>query len=571
MNFQSANKRTLTMGSPTLKRKDAVMTAMQMAKNRLKIAKVVFMLGFLVIGGRLTNIAFMHELQESYLGDRMDNTGLQTGRADILDREGVVLATSITTSSLYANPRIILNAEEATKKLRQVLPNLRKKELLNRLQSNKSFVWLTRHLTPQQKAQIIRLGIPGIDFMRDQKRVYPYANLTAHVIGFTDVDGNGIAGLEKGLDERLRSESDPLQTSVDLRIQHVLHDELQNGIKEFSSTGASGIVMDTQTGAVVAMVSLPDFDSNHPHPKNKNSLFNATTLGVYEMGSTMKIINTAMALESGQVNLRSRFDATQPIRVGRFQVTDYHGKNSWLNVSEIFVHSSNIGSAKMALKVGPKHQKDFLEKFGLLKPTKLELPEVGLPVSPAKWQDISTITIAYGYGMSTTPIQLTAAVAGIVSDGLMPQPTLLKSKESTTSSRRIISPHTSAQVRYLMQQVVNRGTAGKAKVAGVSIAGKTGTTNYRLARGKGYQTKDVTTYFLGAFPDKPRYVIFIKLDRPRGLKKTFGYNAAGWNAAPIAGRIIKRIAPILNIEPKAVEAESSDNTPLGLINCSLNG
>ncbi len=545
------------MSLPSFKQKMVGSSYVDQARRRLQVTRVIFTLGFLVIGAKLITIGFMQGAQESYIGEQESTTGLQTGRADIVDRNGSILATSITTSSMYANPRVILNAKEAAKKLASILPKLQQKEILQRLTAKKSFVWLARHLTPTQKAKVIGLGIPGIDFMRDQRRVYPYANLTAHVTGFADVDGNGIAGLEKGLDERLRSEDAPLEISLDIRFQHVLYDELTNGIKEFSAKGGSGIVMDVNTGEILAMVSFPDFDPNNPNHKDKDSLFNRATLGVYEMGSTMKVANTALALESGHINLATQFDATQPLKVGRFQVSDYRGKNSWLNVAQIFVHSSNIGSAKMALKVGGKRQKAFLNKLGLLKPAKIELPEIGTPISPANWSDTSTITIAYGYGVSTSPLQLTRAIAGIVNNGLMPQPTLLSKQQGTIVQTRIVSPSTSIKVRHLMQQVVSKGTARKAKVTGITIAAKTGTTNYRHAHGRGYQKKDVTTYCVGAFPETPRYIVFVMLDCPKGLKKTFGFNAGGWNAAPISGRIIKRISTLAGIESN-IETESND-------------
>ncbi|MBL0941192.1 MAG: penicillin-binding protein 2, partial [Alphaproteobacteria bacterium] len=339
---------------------------LDLARTRLLIVGALFSLGFLIVGVRLVNIICLQHSSETLYTDAATHRGLQSGRADLVDRHGVVLATSITTSSLYANPRVVLNAEEAALKLSKILPFLKKQDLHEKLKSEKGFVWLARHLSPHQISKIICLGIPGIDFMNDQRRIYPHGNLIAHVVGFADIDGNGIAGLEKGLDARLRSESNPIQLSLDLSLQHVLHDELSNAIKEFSAAGGSGMIMDIKTGEILAMVSYPDFDPNRPNPADQKAMFNQITLGVYEMGSTLKIFNTAMALDSGLITVNSRYDVTHPLTVGRFKVTDYHPHHVPLNVKEIFTHSSNIGSALMALKSGIERQKEFMTRIGFL-------------------------------------------------------------------------------------------------------------------------------------------------------------------------------------------------------------
>lgn len=524
---------------------------LDVARTRIIITGALFSLGFLIVGCRLVTITCFHNGHESLYAEAEAQGGAPTGRADLVDRNGVVLATSITTSSLYANPRVVLNPEEAAAKLVKVLPYLKKPDVLEKLKSDKGFVWLARHLRPSQIASIIRLGIPGVDFMRDQHRIYPHGNLIAHVVGFADVDGNGISGLEKGLDARLRSERAPIQLSLDVRLQHILHDELLVAIAEFSAAAAGGVVMDIKTGEILAMASYPDFDPNHPDPIDGKAMFNQITLGVYEMGSILKIINTAMALESGLMTLQTRYDVSRPLTIGHFKIPDFRPDNKGsLNVQEIFLHSSNIGSGLMALKVGIERQKEFMDRIGFLAPCKLEMPEIGLPLSPKHWREANLLTISYGYGLSISPLQICTAVAGIANHGLMRQPTLLKTVGGRLAGKRVVSPETSEKVLELMRLVVQEGKSRQARVAGITLMGKTGTSNNRKAHGPGYQKKDVRASFVGVFPSKARYMVFITLDSPKATKKTYGFNNAGWNAAPVAGRIVKRLAPMMGIVPQ---------------------
>ena len=541
--------------------RSALQKGLDRARTRLFVSAALFILGFLIIAQRLFDIMYIKGNSEAYLDDRLGPHTLHLGRADVVDRNGEILATSITTSSLYANAQAILDPVEAARKLMQVMPDFDEQELVKRLTSGKRFIWIARHLTPNQKAQIIRLGIPGLDFMRDQRRVYLYGSLIAHVIGFVDVDGNGLAGLEKGLDERLRQEDGAVQLALDLRLQHILHDELQQGIEEFSAIGGNGIIMDVRTGEILAMVSLPDFDPNRPDTLNKDHLFNRNTLGVYEMGSILKVVNTALALDSGIATLSSRFDATQPLKVGRFTITDFHPKNSWLDVREIFIYSSNIGSARMALKAGAERQRAFMEKLGFLSPLSLELPELGSPLYPTHWREANVITMSYGYSLSLSPLHLASAIAGIVNDGLRVPPTLLKREEPIKNIKRVIAPDTSAKMRELMHFVVEEGTGKKGAVAGIYVGGKTGTSNYRKSVGRGYQKKDVRASFVGFFPEKPAYVVFITLECPKASKKTYGFNTAGWNAAPTGGRVIRRMAPLIGLASNMQEREEQLKSP----------
>jgi cell division protein FtsI (penicillin-binding protein 3) len=537
--------------------------ALDIAKTRLLVASFCIIFGFGLVAARLVTVTCFHGGQDLYMARGGDPNGVHMGRATFVDRNGEVLATTIATSSLYANPKKMLNLEEAAAKLKTVFPSINQKELLTKLKGDKTFLWVARHLTPQQRASVIRLGLPGLEFMRDTKRVYPYGQLVSHAVGFVDVDNTGTSGLEKGLDEQLRRSNEPVVLSIDIRLQHILFDEIHKAVDRFSATGGSGMMMDIMTGEILAMVSLPDFDPNKPVIEDPQALFNRNTLGVYEMGSSMKIVNTAMALQTGAVDLNMKFDATQPLKVGRHFVTDFHAKNTWLSVSEIFLYSSNIGSARMAMKVGGDRQQAFMKDIGFLQPQKLELPEVASPLVPQKWREANTITISYGYGLSVSPLHSALAVGGIANGGKMVEKaTLLKRKPEETTYKQIVSPQVSAKVLDLMQQNVKNGTNTKAQVPGIIVGGKTGTVNQRRAHGRGYQSKAVNTTFVCVFPEKPRYLVFVMLDGPKANKETYGYNTAGWNSAPLAGKVIKRAAPILGINPKFDKEDNKSNMPM---------
>jgi len=559
----SFNNRALNLFKVGPEHHSVVRQAVDIAKTRLLITSVCVIFGFGIISARLVSITCFHPTQDLYASRGSDPSGIHMGRATFVDRNGEVLATTIATSSLYANPQKILNHEEAAEKLTKVFPNLNQKELLAKLKGDKSFLWVARHLTPQQKAAVIRLGLPGLEFMRDTKRVYPYGPLVSHAVGFVDVDNTGISGLEKGLDEHLRSTHEPVQLSLDIRLQHILFDEVHKTVDKFSAEGGSAMMMDIVTGEIMAMVSLPDFDPNKPVIEDPKALFNRNTLGVYEMGSSMKIINTALALHYNVADLDTKFDATQPLKVGRHFVTDFHGKNAWLTVSEIFVYSSNIGSARMAMKVGGERQQAFMKEIGFLHPPKLEIPELAQPLVPLSWREANTITIAYGYGLSVSPLHSSVAIGGIANKGRMVEkPTLLKRSPAETKYKQIVSEEISAKVLDLMQQSVKSGTSSKAKVPGIVVGGKTGTANQRRAHGRGYIANAVNTTFVCVFPEQPRYLVFVMLDGPKASKATYGYNTAGWNAAPLAAAVIKRAAPILGIFPKFETEDEMSNMPV---------
>jgi cell division protein FtsI (penicillin-binding protein 3) len=523
--------------------------AMETGRNRLVLAAALFALAFGVIALRLVDVAVLQRPGEPRLARSDPTNTLRMERADILDRNGTLLATSLDTASLYANPHQVFDPAGAAAALASVLPDLNVSEVTVRLRKDRSFVWLRRNLTPRQKYDVNRLGIPGLYFQREQRRVYPHGRLTSHAIGFTGVDNDGLAGIERRFDDTLRHGSEPLRLALDLRVQHILHQELTQSMAEFRARGAAGIVMDTDTGEVVAMVSLPDFDPNDPGAADPESRFNRITLGVYEMGSTFKLFTAAMALDSGRVTLKGGYDASRPIRVSRFVIRDYKPKNRWLSVPEILVYSSNIGAAKMALDVGTEGQRAFLQRLGMLTASAIEVPEVGTPLTPSPWREINTMTVGFGHGLSVSPVNLASGVSALINGGFMMPATLIqRPADAPPVGKRVIKTHTSTQLRWLMRLVVRRGTGKRAAAPGYLVGGKTGSAE-KAGRG-GYRKRALLSSFVGAFPmDEPRYVVLALLDEPKGNKSTYGYATGGWVAAPIIGRVIRRMAPLLGIEP----------------------
>ncbi len=524
--------------------------ALETGRNRLLVTGIVLTIAFLAIVGRLVDLTVLNGGGEPALARAPAPHGPATGRADIVDRHGIVLATSLPVVSLYANPREVLDVDEAATKLAQALPDLSREEILAKLKSRSRFVWLRRNLTPQQQYEVNRLGLPGLAFQRAERRVYPHGTAAAHVLGFTDVDGRGISGVERSFDRLLAESDEPLRLSLDVRLQDIVRDELVKAMEEFRAIGAAGLVLDPHTGEVLAMVSLPDFDPNNPGTLVGDVGFNRVTKGVYEMGSTFKLFTLAMALDSGTVGLNDGYDASKPIRIARFTISDYKGKNRWLSVPEILVYSSNIGTAKMALDVGGRLQQAYLASFGMLRPAAVELPEVGAPLAPPRWREINTMTIAYGHGLAVSPLHLADGVAAIVNGGVLRPATILKQDpDKLPPGHRAISEETSRVMRDLMRLVVLSGTGKKANVKGYDVGGKTGTADKQM--GRGYRKDARLASFVGAFPiHEPRFVILAMLDEPKGNAKTFNFATGGWVAAPVVARLIERLAPLTGIAPE---------------------
>lgn len=526
----------------------AAKQALETGRNRLLLASCLLTLAFIAVGGRVINLSAFRDHNEPTTQSVSTDAVLQTGRADIVDRNGLLMATSLRTPSLYADPTEVLDAEEAAATLTRVLTDLAPAEIVAKLRAKRRFVWLKRSLTPREQHAVNRLGIPGLYFMDEWKRVYPQGELAAHAVGFTDADDRGIAGIEKSFDDVLRGGQDPLRLALDLRVQHIVRSEVARQIEEFEAIGGTGVVLDARTGETIAMVSLPDFDPNVVGRMESDARFNRATLGVYEMGSTFKIFNTAMALDAGTTTMRDGYDATNPIRIARFTINDFHAKRRWLSVPEIFMYSSNIGSVKMALDAGTERQRAFLGKLGFLTQTALEVPERGRPMAPSPWRPINTMTISFGLGIAVSPIHLASGVASVVNGGIR-RPVTLLAADVPAAGERVLKASTSRDMRRLMRLVVENGTGRKANAEGYVVGGKTGTAEKSGGRG-GYKRKSLLSSFVAAFPmNAPRYVVLVMVDEPKGQKQSSGFATGGWVAAPAVKRIVERAAPLLGVAP----------------------
>jgi cell division protein FtsI (penicillin-binding protein 3) len=551
--------------------------ALEACRTRLLVTGALFALVFAVVALRIVEIvAVGGGTAESQIGRFRIVTPPVRSHADIVDRNGNVLAATLDSPSLYANPKQIVDAADAARKLVRVFPDLRAPEVYAKLTSGKSFVWIRRHLTPVEQYDVNQLGIPGLEFEHEERRVYPDGSLTSHVVGYTGIDNAGFAGVERALDDVLKGRREPLQLSLDLRLQYVLHEELQRVIDDFTAKGGAGLIMDVNTGEILAMASLPDFDPNHPvvpdpeHPKTllADRMFNRITLGDYELGSIFKIFTVAMALEAGTSTISSTYDASRPIRIGRFTISDYHGKHRVLSVPEILMYSSNIGAARMALAAGGQRQREFLERLGLLRKPKIEVFEVATPHYPPKWREVNVMTIAFGHGISVPPINFATAAAALVNGGVLRQATLVKQPAGyAPQGQQVISTKTSEQMRRLMRLVVEHGTGTMAAAPGYVVGGKTGTAD--KVSGKHYAERKLLSSFVGAFPiNDPKYLVLTMIDEPHPNKQSHGYATAGWTVAPATSRIIQRIAPLLGVQPVD---ESSPEVQRGLMVESLQG
>jgi cell division protein FtsI (penicillin-binding protein 3) len=530
------------------------------ARARVGLAILLFALIYTVIAGRLVMFAVAPDSQTARRGGGHD--AVSTARPDMVDRNGEVLATDVRTPSLFGEPRRIIDVDEAVELLNAVLPDLDVQEARARLSSKKGFVWLKREITPKQMQDIHRLGLPGIGFLRENKRVYPNGPTVSHLIGHVNIDNQGIAGIEKYLDrngladlhmagfatDRLQK---PVDLAVDLRVQHALRDELLAARDKYKAKAAAGLVMNVATGEIVAMVSVPDYDPNNPAEANDPTRINRLTTGVFEMGSTFKALTIAMALDSGRVGLNSAYDARVPLRYGRFNINDYHAQRRVLTVPEIFTYSSNIGTARMALQMGVEHHKWFLRKLGQLDRLRTELAESAEPLVPKRWGELNTVTIAFGHGLSVAPLQAMMGINALVNGGLMIPPTFLRRSEEDAKKLavRVIKPETSEKMRYLMRLNAEKGSAKKADINGYYVGGKTGTSE-KVVNGRYSKTKLLNSFTAVLPSDNPRFQVLIMLDEPQPVEGTHGYATSGWNAAPTAGLVITRIAPLLRVEPR---------------------
>ncbi len=528
---------------------------------RIRFIALAMAVAYLGIGVKLVSLGVSHDPPQT-LKVAADQA-VSGARPDLLDRNGEILATDVKTMSVFAEPRRIIDKDEAVELITAVLPDVDAKELRERLGSKKGFVWVKRQVTAKEQEEIFRLGLPGVGFLPENKRVYPNGPIGAHVIGFVDTDNIGIAGMEKYLDQQSLTDPHvpgfvldpaalkPVRLSLDLKATHALRDELVAGMARFKAKAAAGAILDVTTGEVIALESLPEFDPNDPGDFIKDpTRINRLNVGVYEMGSTFKALSLAMALDSGKVTLNSHIDARDSLRYGHFTIHDFHATHRVLTVPEVFTHSSNIGSARMALMVGVEGHQAFLRKMGQLDRLRTELPESAEPLAPKHWGELNTMTIAFGQGLNVAPLQAMMAVAALVNGGNMMTPTFLPRSEADAlaASRRVISPQTSESMRYLMRSNATHGSAGFANIAGYYVGGKTGTAD-KIVNGRYSKDRVFTTFMAIAPADKPKYLYLVMYDEPQGLPEDGGYHTAAHNAGRTTGSLITRIEPLEGVPP----------------------
>ena len=493
-------------------------------------------------------------------------------RADIVDRRGRILATNLSTYSLYAQPPQMIDKPRAAQELAAIFPELDAKKLLVDFTGTRKFLWIRKKLSPEQMQRVHDIGDPGLMFGPREMRLYPNGRLAAHVLGgasfgregVQSAEVIGVAGVEKAFDTQLRDPAragKPLQLSIDLSAQAATRRVLYGGMKLMNARGAAAVLMDVHTGEVIALVSLPDFDPNkRPRALIKgvasdSPLFNRAVQGLYELGSTYKIFAAAQALDLGLVSPDTMIDTRGPLRWGKFKIRDFHNYGNTLSVTDVIVKSSNIGAAHIALKIGAQRQQAFLKSLGLFQPTPLELVEArgARPLLPPRWSELSTMTVAYGHGISVSPLHLAAAYASVLNGGTRVVPTLLR-RDTPQQGARVVSAQTSAAARAMLRQVVVRGTASFGEVPGYEVGGKTGTADKPDPQGGYYEDKVIST-FASIFPaSDPKYVLIVMLDEPNENKGAAPgekpRRTAGWTAVPVAAEIIRRVAPILGLRPK---------------------
>ena len=524
--------------------------SLALGRRRLKLLACVFAAGFAGIALRL---AEMVDPAPATAAARSAEPApvVETGaRADILDRNGIVLATTIRVPGVYADPSLLPDKVLAARQLAAILDGVSAEDLARRFAASRRFAWIKHRITPEEQEAVLNLGLPGVQFNIAEHRVYPKERLAAHLTGFVDIDNRGLAGIERFLDQRLREKADPVRLSIDARVQQIVREELLQAYSRFRAIGGNAMIYDPAAGELLAMVSLPDFDPNRVGDVSRIEYLNRNTGEVYELGSVFKILTIAMALDSGKVGLGDRFDATGKLQIGRFRIGDDHAKNRVLAVPEIFQYSSNIGTARMAFAAGGAEPLEtFFRKLGFYQPPQIEITEVVRPRTPRRWADVTVATTSFGHGLAVTPLQFVDAVGGIVIDGERVPPTLLRREAGAEPPRtRYVKASTADAMRWLMWLGVEHGTGERARLASYTLGGKTGTAE-KPGRG-GYSADRVLASFIGAFPiQAPRYLVFVALDEPQGDAGTHGYRYGGWTAAPVVAAIIDRIGPLLNVPP----------------------
>ncbi|WP_347268276.1 penicillin-binding protein 2 [Paracoccus sp. (in: a-proteobacteria)] len=535
------------------------------AGARLSLMVALFALAFGTVG---TKMAVMAASQPREPQVQATGARIISQRADITDRHGRVLATNLLTHALYAHPRQMIDPEGAAQALVRIFPDLDISRLRKDFTGKRSFVWIKKKISPEQMQAVHDIGEPGLLFGPREMRLYPNGRLASHILGgasfgkegVSDAEVIGVAGVEKAFDRWLRepaNEGAPLTLSLDLSVQAAMEEVLGNGMKVMNAKGATGILMEVRTGELVAMASLPDFDPNdRPRPLLKGDpsdspLFNRAVQGQYELGSTFKIFPVAQALDLKLVGPATMINSSSPMRIGKYLINDFHNYGGQLSVTDIIVKSSNVGTVRIAQLLGGERQRDFLQKLGLFEPTSVEMSEAptGKPLVPTRWPAVTAATVAFGHGLAASPLHLAAAYATVANDGKRVRPTLVHGRDRR-EGEQVLSPAAAHTAMALLRQVVTRGTARQANVEGYEVAGKTGTADKPRPSGGYYKNKVVAT-FASVFPaSDPQYVLVLTLDEPSaGLAGGGESRTAGSTAAPVAGELIRRVAPLLGLRP----------------------
>lgn len=540
------------------------------AEGRLLILGVFFLCAFSMVALKMSLLAGSDPAEPKIAAS---GAQIVAARADITDRNGRILATNLSTHALYAQPPSLIEPERAARELAKIFPDLDADRLKRQFTGERKFVWIKRRISPEQQQQVFDIGDPGLQFGPREMRLYPNGKVAAHVLGgagfgregVSSAEVIGVAGVEKALDDTLRDPGRgdvPLTLSLDLTVQAAVERVLEGGMRLMNAKGAAAVLMDVHSGELISLVSLPDFDPNdRPRPLTEGDpanspLFNRAVQGVYELGSTFKIFAIAQGIDEKIISRSTMIDITGPLRWGKFKIRDLRNYGKALSVEDVIVKSSNIGTARIAQKIGVERQQEFLRGLGLLDATPVELVEArgAKPLLPPKWSEISTMTISYGHGLSASPLHLAAAYASLLNGGRKISPTLLR-QDQTLPGQRVVSENTSKQAREMLRQVVTRGTASFGEVPGYRVGGKTGTADKPRPQG-GYFDEKVIATFASVFPiDDPKYVLVVSLDEPVETSGKKPRRTAGWTAVPVAAEVIRRIAPLLGLAP-GVESSS---------------
>ncbi len=542
-----------TSGAPP----EAIQRARANGPFRTLIAMIVMALAFMAVGAQLVRLALPS--QSEMTSSLSETVSGNYARPDIVDRNGRLLASDVEAYSLFADPARVLDRDEIVEKLASVFPDLdangMRKDLADR---SRRFVWLRRGLSPRKAQEVHNLGLPGLDFRRELRRAYPGGTLAGHVLGYVNIDNRGVAGIERYVDDSIGidavqsatlTERAPVRLSLDLGVQHAVESELSDAMRRYEAKGAAGLVLDANSGEILASASFPEVDPGRPSMSLETARADKIAGSTFELGSVFKTVTLALALEGGYAKLDTVLDVRQPLVAGRFTIRDLHPVGRPLSVAEVFVHSSNVGAAMLATRAGPQKLQTFLQQLGLLNPMQTEEGPIASPQLPARWGQVETMTISYGHGLAVSPLQFAVAAAALLNGGNKVQPTFLKRAPDAEPARvPLLSAATSAHMRELMRLNVTdpAGTGKRAAVPGYAIGGKTGTAE--IPGPGGYRERAVISSFLAAFPiDKPKYLVFVLLFEPKPTHAAGGEVLAALNAAPTTGRIIARIGPVLGM------------------------